>query len=93
MNEQRKIRVAVVFGGRSSEHPISCASAAYVLPAIDPERYDVVPIGIARDGRWLQVPGDPAGSRSAAAASCPRSTTPLRRGPKSWPGRAVPRAA
>ena len=59
MNEQRKIRVAVVFGGRSSEHPISCASAAYVLPAIDPDRYEVVPIGIARDGRWLQVSGDP----------------------------------
>ncbi len=59
MNEQRKIRVAVVFGGRSSEHPISCASAAYVLPAIDPDRYEVVPIGIARNGQWLQVPGDP----------------------------------
>ena len=59
MNKQRKIRVAVVFGGRSSEHPISCASAAHVLPAIDPDRYEVVPIGIARDGRWLQVSGDP----------------------------------
>ncbi len=59
MNEQRKIRVAVVFGGRSSEHSISCASAAHVLPALDPARYEVVPIGIARDGRWLQVSGDP----------------------------------
>ncbi len=58
MNEQRKIRVAVVFGGRSSEHAISCASAAHVLPALDPERYEIVPVGIARDGRWLQVPGD-----------------------------------
>jgi D-alanine-D-alanine ligase len=58
VNEQRKIRVAVVFGGRSSEHAISCASAAHVLPALDPERYEVVPVGIARDGRWLQVPGD-----------------------------------
>ena len=58
MNEQGKIRVAVVFGGRSSEHAISCASAAHVLPALDPERYDIVPVGIARDGRWLQVPGD-----------------------------------
>ena len=60
MDEQHKIRVAVVFGGRSSEHSISCASAAYVLPALDPARYEVVPIGIARDGRWLQVSGDPA---------------------------------
>ncbi|HXP58738.1 MAG TPA: hypothetical protein VN847_27505, partial [Streptosporangiaceae bacterium] len=58
VNEQGKIRVAVVFGGRSSEHAISCASAAHVLPALDPERYDIVPVGIARDGRWLQVPGD-----------------------------------
>jgi D-alanine-D-alanine ligase len=58
VNEQDKIRVAVVFGGRSSEHAISCASAAHVLPAIDPERYEIVPIGIAQDGRWLQVPGD-----------------------------------
>ena len=55
----RRVRVAVVFGGRSSEHAISCASAAHVLPALDPARYDVVPIGIARDGRWLQVSGDP----------------------------------
>ncbi len=59
MDEQRKIRVAVVFGGRSSEHSISCASAAHVLPALDPARYDVVPIGIARDGRWLQISADP----------------------------------
>jgi D-alanine-D-alanine ligase len=58
LNEQRKIRVAVVFGGRSSEHSVSCASAAHVLPALDPERYEIVPIGISRDGRWLQVPGD-----------------------------------
>jgi D-alanine-D-alanine ligase len=58
VNEQRKIRVAVVFGGRSSEHSVSCASAAHVLPALDPERYEIVPIGITRDGRWLQVPGD-----------------------------------
>ena len=56
---QRRIRIAVVFGGRSSEHAISCASAAHVLPALDPARYDVVPIGIARDGRWLQISGDP----------------------------------
>jgi D-alanine-D-alanine ligase len=58
VNEQDKIRVAVVFGGRSSEHAISCASAAHLLPAFDPERYEIVPVGIARDGRWLQVPGD-----------------------------------
>ncbi len=59
MNEERKIRVAVVFGGRSSEHSISCASAAHVLPALDPGRYDIVPIGITQDGRWLEVAARP----------------------------------
>jgi D-alanine-D-alanine ligase len=59
VNEQRKVRVAVVFGGRSSEHSISCASAAHVLPALDPERYEIVPIGITRDGRWLEVAARP----------------------------------
>ena len=59
MNAQRKVRVAVVFGGRSAEHPVSCASAAHLLPALDPARYEVVPIGIARDGRWVLVSGDP----------------------------------
>ncbi len=56
----RKPRVAVVFGGRSSEHPVSCATAAGVLRAIDRERYDVVPVGIARDGAWVLVADDPA---------------------------------
>ena len=60
MSERRKIRVAVVFGGRSAEHAVSCASAGLVLGAIDPDRYDVVPIGIARDGRWVLTSGDPA---------------------------------
>ncbi len=57
---QRKIRVAVVFGGRSTEHAVSCASAGLVLSAIDPERYEVLPIGIATDGRWVLTSGDPA---------------------------------
>ena len=60
MSERRKIRVAVVFGGRSAEHAVSCASAGLVLGAIDRDRYDVVPIGIARDGRWVLTSGDPA---------------------------------
>jgi D-alanine-D-alanine ligase len=56
----RKVRVAVVFGGRSAEHAVSCASAGLVLGAIDRDRYDVLPIGIARDGRWVLTSGDPA---------------------------------
>ncbi len=49
----RKPRVAVVFGGRSSEHAISCVTAGSVLAAIDRDRYDVVPIGITTEGRWV----------------------------------------
>jgi D-alanine-D-alanine ligase len=60
MGSARKIRVAVVFGGRSTEHAVSCASAGLVLGAIDRDRYDVVPVGIARDGRWVLTSGDPA---------------------------------
>jgi len=57
---QPKIRVAVVFGGRSTEHAVSCASAGLILSAIDPDRYEVLPIGIATDGRWVLTSGDPA---------------------------------
>ena len=62
-----KIRVAVVFGGRSAEHAVSCASAGLVLSALDRDRYDVLPIGIATDGRWVLTSGDPA--RLALSAS------------------------
>ena len=48
-----KIRVGILFGGRSGEHEVSLLSAASVLNAIDKEKYEVVPIGITRDGRWL----------------------------------------
>ncbi|MGW8762175.1 D-alanine--D-alanine ligase family protein [Streptomyces sp. NPDC055815] len=48
----RKPRVAVVFGGRSSEHAISVVTAGAVLSAIDRDKYDVLPIGITTDGRW-----------------------------------------
>src|SRR4029079_6181113 len=58
MNQPKK-RVAVVFGGRSSEHAISCVTAGSVLQAIDRDAYDVVPIGIATDGRWVLESGDP----------------------------------
>ncbi|MGH3312520.1 MAG: D-alanine--D-alanine ligase family protein [Streptomyces sp.] len=51
-NPSRKPRVAVVFGGRSSEHAISVVTAGAVLAAIDREKYEVLPIGITTDGRW-----------------------------------------
>jgi D-alanine-D-alanine ligase len=56
--DSRKPRIAIVFGGRSSEHAISCVTAGSVLDAIDRTRYDVVPIGIAPDGRWVLESGD-----------------------------------
>src|SRR3954454_11610340 len=48
-----KVRVAVVFGGRSAEHAISCVSAGSVMAALDRERYEGVPVGITRDGGWV----------------------------------------
>jgi D-alanine-D-alanine ligase len=55
----RRPRVAVVFGGRSSEHAVSCMTAAGVLRALDRDRYDVVPVGISPDGRWVLAADDP----------------------------------
>lgn len=49
----KKLRVGVLFGGRSGEHEISLLSAASVLKAINPEKYEAVPIGITKEGRWL----------------------------------------
>lgn len=54
----RKLTVAVLFGGRSGEHDVSLDSAASVLDAIDRARYEVLPIGITREGRWITA-GDP----------------------------------
>jgi len=56
---RRKPRVAVVFGGRSTEHGVSCVSAGSVLAAIDRDRYDVVPVGISREGRWVLAADEP----------------------------------
>ena len=64
--QPRRLRVGVIFGGRSGEHEVSLASAASVLAAIDLARYDVVPMGITRDGQWL-VGGDPLRALAEAA--------------------------
>ena len=52
-NSNKRLRVGVLFGGRSGEHEVSLASAASVIRALDPEKYEAVPIGISKDGRWL----------------------------------------
>jgi D-alanine-D-alanine ligase len=54
-----RVRVAVVFGGRSGEHAISCVSAGSVLANLDRERFDVVPVGITPDGAWVVGADDP----------------------------------
>jgi D-alanine-D-alanine ligase len=53
------VRVAVVFGGRSNEHAISCVSAGSILRNLDPQRFDVVAIGITPEGSWVLTDGDP----------------------------------
>src|SRR5688572_1577435 len=63
----QRLRVGVVFGGRSGEHEVSLAGAASVMAAIDRSRFDVVPIGIAKDGRWL-AGGDPLRELGRAAS-------------------------
>ena len=58
MKEGKRVRVAVIAGGRSSEHDISVASARSVIEALDPDRYDVQTIEIHRDGRWALGSGE-----------------------------------
>ena len=52
----KKIRLGVIFGGRSGEHEVSVRSAASVIQAIDRKKYDVLPIAISQDGKWLSPP-------------------------------------
>src|SRR5947209_4460981 len=51
----KKLRVGVLFGGRSGEHEVSLLSAASVVKAINPDKYEVVPIGITKEGRWVSA--------------------------------------
>jgi D-alanine-D-alanine ligase len=86
-----KLRVGILFGGRSGEHEVSLLSAASVLKAIDKTKYEVVPIGITKDGRWLTaehaerlLKGDAGGGARAT------QTTQLRAGdPEATPGAAL----
>ena len=55
----KKLRVGVIYGGRSGEHEVSLASAAAVFKNLDPARYDAVPIRIEKDGRWSLPPRAP----------------------------------
>lgn len=53
--DHSRIRVAVVYGGRSSEHAISCVSAGSILRHLDPDRFEVIPVGITAEGTWLRT--------------------------------------
>ncbi|HEX6702064.1 MAG TPA: D-alanine--D-alanine ligase family protein [Gaiellaceae bacterium] len=77
---ERRIRVAVIMGGRSSEHEISLASARSVVDALDPARYETVEIEIGREGRWAL----PSGNGRVPAALDPGS------GPRTGPGETLP---
>ena len=59
MSVQRKIRVAVVFGGKGPEHAVSCMGGGNMLGAIDRDRYEVIPVGITREGNWVLTADEP----------------------------------
>src|SRR5246127_2300192 len=82
----KKLRVGVLFGGRSGEHEVSLLSAASVVDAIDKSKYEVVPIGITKEGRWLT-----AGAAEALLhGKPPDESKHLRAGdPEATPGAAV----
>lgn len=72
---QARKRIGLLFGGRSAEHEVSKLSAANVLRALDPERYDIVPIGIGRDGRWLLCDNGNGAGRGAQSLEIPESAS------------------
>ncbi len=85
---KKKLRIGILFGGRSGEHEVSLLSAASVLKAIDKKKYDVVPIGITKDGQWVMaadaqrlLDGDaqkPLAATTDHSAGDPQATTPAR---------------
>jgi D-alanine-D-alanine ligase len=82
----KKLRVGVLFGGRSGEHEVSLLSAASVVNAIDKNKYEVVPVGITKDGRWLTA-GD---AERLLQGKPPDESKHLRAGdPDATPGAAV----
>ena len=79
----RRLRVAVIAGGRSSEHEISLASARSVLAALDPERYEVTTVAIERSGRWAIAGEDSAalGGESVVPTQSPVESLPVLESP------------
>ncbi|HEY8998036.1 MAG TPA: D-alanine--D-alanine ligase family protein, partial [Edaphobacter sp.] len=84
--KKKKLRIGILFGGRSGEHEVSLLSAASILKAIDRNKYDVTPIGITKEGRWVTasdaqalLTGQPFGGSPRLEVS-PVSSAVLRRG-------------
>lgn len=71
MTTRPKLRIGVIFGGRSGEHEVSLRSARSVVAALDPNKYEVVPVGITREGRWVAATADAltAGPRNDARSA------------------------
>jgi D-alanine-D-alanine ligase len=67
-------RIVVLFGGRSAEHEISLMSARSVIDALDPERFDAVPIGVTKQGRWQLMTAGPPALTTGAGSALPRIT-------------------
>ncbi len=72
-----KRRIAILFGGRSAEHEVSCVSARSVMDALDRERYEVVSIGITKEGSWHLLPGGPPALPSNTSKGLPEVTSEL----------------
>jgi len=88
--EMAKLRVGILFGGRSGEHEVSLLSAASVLKAIDKTKYEVVPIGITKDGRWLTAEHAERLLQGDAQSGKNAQPTHLRAGdPEATPGAAL----
>ena len=91
-----RIRLVVLFGGRSAEHEVSCTTAVNVLQALDPARYDVVPVGVTHEGRWVLAEdaakvlaaGGPAALPQSLAAEGP-TVEPLATVGEETPGQTV----
>ena len=87
--EHRRLRVGVIFGGRSGEHDVSLMSARSVMDALDPEKYEVVPIGITRSGQWLAgdvmtalTGGNDSAARPATLLPNPQTRSLMRMEPR-----------
>lgn len=76
-NRKSKTHVVVLFGGESAEHDVSCVTAAHVLRALDPQKYDVSTVGITREGNWVQAELPQSKNVKALSASGAATTANL----------------